>query len=80
VGASAIGTTFQRAVSGILVDTFSFTPASLAGGVSVSFTSVAGPVTFFAALLNDQGFSYVPESGQSALTFSRPWPLMHRCR
>ena len=69
VGPGAIGTTFQRAVSGLFVDTFSFAPASVEGSVSVSFISGAGPISFFAALLNDQGFSYVPESGQNAFTF-----------
>jgi hypothetical protein len=69
IDAVTLSTTFERAVSGLFVDTFTFTPATFAGDVSVSFTSLSGPVNFFAALLNGQGFSFLPESGQALFAF-----------
>ena len=66
---NTLATTFQQSVSGLFVDTFSFMPANVAGNVSVTLTPVSGPVNFFAALLNDEGFSSFPESGQSSFSF-----------
>ena len=48
---------FTQAVEGVFVDTFSFIPASFAGLVSVSLSSLSGPVTFFVGSLNGQDFS-----------------------
>ncbi len=48
---------FTQAVDGVFVDTFSFIPASFAGLVSVSLSSLSGPVTFFVGSLNGQDFS-----------------------
>ena len=48
---------FTQAVEGVFVDTFSFVPASFAGLVSVTLSSLSGPVTFFVGSLNDQDFS-----------------------
>ena len=64
---------FNRPVAGLFVDTYSFTPQSIAGLVTVTFMPGAsgGPVTFFSALLNDEGFSFFPESGQSSFSFQK---------
>lgn len=68
-GPNTFATTFQRSVTGFFIDTFSFTPSSIAGTVSVSFAPVRGPVNFFAALLNNDGFSFYPESGATTFSF-----------
>lgn len=57
---------FTRSATGLFVDTFSFTPTSVSGTVSVTLTPVNGSVSFFAALLNDDGFSFMPELGQAS--------------
>jgi len=64
---------FNRAMTGLFVDTYSFTPPSVAGLVTVTLMPGAsgGPVTFFSALLNDEGFSFFPESGQSSFSFQK---------
>ena len=68
-GGSTLSVTFQRAVTGLFVDTFVFSPASVSGPVSVTLTPLNGPVNFFAALLNDEGFSFLPESGATSFAF-----------
>jgi hypothetical protein len=68
-GAGTLSTTFERSVAGLFVDEFSFTPASVAGPVSVTLTPLEGPVNFFAALLNNEGFSFLPESGATSFSF-----------
>jgi hypothetical protein len=76
-----LGTTFDREVTGLFVDTFSFTPQSVSGPVTVTLMPVgqAGPINFFSALLNGQGFSFFPESGQTNFSFettvTRDMPL-----
>ena len=65
----ALVATFTRPVTGLFVDTFSFTPASVSGTVSVTLTPVNGSVSFVAALLNDDGFSFLPELGQTSFSF-----------
>ena len=60
---NVLGTTFQRQVTGFFVDTFEFTPPTFSGMVSVTLASLSGPVSFFAAYLNGQGFSHFPEDG-----------------
>lgn len=67
-GIGLVGT-FERSVTGLFVDTFTFTPSSVAGPVSVTLTPLSGPVNFFAALLNEEGFSYLPESGDPVFSF-----------
>jgi len=66
-----LSTTFLRPVTGLFVDTFSFTPQSVDGTITVSLVPGLsdGPVSFFAALLNEQEFSFLPESGQSTFNF-----------
>ena len=61
---------FTQTVDGLFVDEFTFSPASFSGLVSVSLSSVSGPVSFFSALLNGQGFSFFPELGQPDFSFS----------
>ncbi|MEO7852587.1 MAG: FxDxF family PEP-CTERM protein [Rubrivivax sp.] len=61
--------TFERTVSGSFLDSFTFSPASFAGTVSVSLMALSGPINFTVALLNEQGFSFFPESGQSTFAF-----------
>lgn len=68
-GANTSTATFQRTVSGFFLDTFEFTPATFSGNVAVSLVPVSGPVNFFAALLNNQGFSFLPESGATTFAF-----------
>lgn len=63
VGANAFSATFPqpRDVMGIFVDEFRFLPSNVAGTVSVSLSPVSGPVSFFSAILNGEGFSFFPE-------------------
>ena len=61
--------TFERAATGLFLDTYTFTPSSVAGAVSVTLRPLGGPVNFFVALLNDEGFSYLPESGSPVFSF-----------
>lgn len=70
--ANTLGTTFQSTVTGFFLDTFEFTPASLGGGgtVSVSLMPLSGPVNFAAALLNGEGFGFMPESGATTFAFA----------
>ncbi len=68
-GGGNFSTTFERTVTGLAVDIFSFTPPTFAGNVSVSLVPVSGSINFFAALLNGQGFSFDPDSGQSRFDF-----------
>ena len=67
---NTLSTTFQRSATGFFLDTFEFTPATFSGMVSVSLASLSGPVNFFSALLNGQGFSFFPEDGQSTFAFN----------
>lgn len=60
--------TFTSNVDGSFIDTFTFTPASVAGDVKIDLTPT-GPVNFFTALLNGQGFSYLPEDGKASFDF-----------
>lgn len=69
-GAGVFGTTFERSVTGLAVDTFTFTPAAFTGSVAVSFMPLAGPINFFSALLNGQGFSFDPDAGSSTFAFN----------
>lgn len=56
-----------RDVSALFVDSFNVAaPAGLLGSATVTFTTVAGPVTFFAAQLGEQSFS----AGEGGSTFS----------
>lgn len=60
---------FTQTVDGLFIDTFSFMPAALDGLVSVTLSSLGGPVSFFTASLNGQDFSYFPELGQTDFAF-----------
>ncbi len=68
-GANTSAVTFQHQVTGMFVDTFDFIPASFAGNVSVSLRPIAGPINFFAAILNGEGFSFFPEDGKATFDF-----------
>lgn len=68
-GPGTLGTSFERSVSGLFVDTFTFTPSTFTGSVAVNLTSLSGPVNFFSALLNGERFSFLPESGQTSFAF-----------
>ena len=52
---------FTQLADGLFVDTFSFLPTTFAGMVSVTLSSLSGPVSFFTASLNDNNFSFFPE-------------------
>lgn len=60
--------TFVSNPDGSFLDTFTFTPASVAGDVKVDLAPT-GPVNFFTALLNGQGFSFLPETGATSFDF-----------
>ncbi len=68
-GTGMFSTTFQHTVTGLFIDTFSFTPASFSGNVAVSLTPIDGTITFFSALLNGEGFSFFPEDGLTKFEF-----------
>jgi hypothetical protein len=60
---------FTQSVDGLFIDTFSFVPETFGGLVSVSLSSLSGPVSFFTASLNGQDFSYFPEEGHPDFAF-----------
>ncbi len=64
--ANTLEVSFERAAAGIFVDTFTFTPSSFGGVISVHLASLSGPVSFFSALLNGEPFSVSADSGQSS--------------
>ena len=68
-GPNLIGTTFQRSVSGMFIDMFSFMPADVAGTVSVTLMPLDTSINFFAALINGDSFSFFPESGATNFSF-----------
>lgn len=68
-GPNMLGTTFERSVTGLFVDVFSFLPPSVSGTVSVSLVPLDTSVSFFAALLNNEGFSKFPEDGPPTFMF-----------
>ena len=68
-GPGTLSTTFQRTVTGLFIDTFSFTPSTFSGAVAVSLFPVAGSINFVSALLNGNGFSFLPENGSLNFEF-----------
>ena len=68
-GPNLIGTTFQRSVSGMFIDMFSFMPADVAGTVSVTLMPLDTSINFFAALINGDSFGFFPESGATNFSF-----------
>ena len=68
-GTGMLGTTFQRTDTGLFIDTFSFSPSTFSGLVAVSLVPVNGPINFFSALLNGNGFSFLPENGTTTFSF-----------
>jgi len=68
-GAGTFSTSFTQPVNGFFLDTFTFTPATFSGNVAVSLVPSGPQVNFFAALLNDQGFSFFAESGATNFDF-----------
>ena len=61
---------FVQAANGSFFDTFTFMPGAVSGNVTVTLTDADGPINFFTAILNGQGFGYMPESGDSAFVFN----------
>ena len=61
---------FVQAANGSFFDTFTFTPGAVSGDVTVTLTDAAGPINFFTAILNGQGFGFTPESGDTAFVFN----------
>ena len=47
---------FVQAANGSFFDTFTFMPGSVSGNVTVTLTDAEGPINFFTAILNGQGF------------------------
>ena len=69
-GPATLMSSFQRSVNGFFLDTFTFIPQAVSGNVLVSLMPTSGSVNFFSALLNDQGFSFDPDGGNSTFSFS----------
>lgn len=63
---NTLGVSFERAVTGLFVDTFTFTPPSFAGIINVQLSSLSGPVSFYSAFLNGEPFSVPSDIAQSA--------------
>ena len=61
---------FVQAANGSFFDTFTFTPGSVSGNVTVTLTDAEGPINFFTAILNGQGFGFLPESGGTTFVFN----------
>lgn len=57
---------FLQAANGSFFDTFTFVPGSVSGNVTLTLTDADGPINFFTAILNGQGFSFLPENGGNA--------------
>ena len=68
-GPGMLSGTFEQPVEGLFVNTFSFNPMTFEGSVSVTLSSLTGPVSFFSASLNGQDFSYFPEMGSTDFMF-----------
>lgn len=69
-GSGMFATSFERTVTGLFIDTFTFTPSAFSGELSVSLEPLAGPINFFSALINGEGFSFLPENGQTTFAFN----------
>jgi opacity protein-like surface antigen len=59
-----------QAANGSFFDTFTFTPGALNGNVTVTLTEAEGSINFFTAILNGQGFGFLPENGGTAFVFN----------
>ena len=59
--AGMFGGSFMQTVSGFFVDTYALSPGPFTGTVSVTLDGTES-VNFFAAILGDQTFSFLPES------------------
>ncbi len=70
VGPGMFAGSFVQEVDGLFIDTFSFIPDTFRGRVSVTLSSISGPVSFFTASLNGQDFSFFPELGQVDFSFN----------
>ncbi|MBC7702045.1 FxDxF family PEP-CTERM protein [Aquabacterium sp.] len=68
-GPSTLTTSFERAVNGMFVDTFTFTPSAFNGEVFVNLRSIQGPTHLFSAILNGEGFSFDLEEGKQPFQF-----------
>lgn len=68
-GPGMLTASFDSAVNGLFIDTFSFTPAAVSGNVSVDLMPLTGTINFVSALLNGDGFSFLPENGASNFSF-----------
>ena len=68
-GAGTSMASFERVANGFFLDTFTFTPAAVSGNVSVDLVPASGSISFFSALLNGQGFSFLPENGDTHFRF-----------
>ena len=69
-GPGVLTGSFTQAADGLIVDTFTFLPTTFAGLVSVTLSSVSGPVSFFTASLDDQNFSFFPEVNGPNFSFA----------
>ncbi len=69
-GAGTFSGAFTQAADGFILDTFSFLPTTFAGMISVTLSSLTGPVSFFTASINDQNFSFFPESDGPDFSFA----------
>ena len=68
-GPSTLTTSFERAVNGMFVDTFTFTPSALNGEVFVSLRSIQGSIHLLSAILDGEGFSFDPGEGKPNFPF-----------
>lgn len=68
-GPGVLSALVVREVNDLFIDTFSFTPDTFNGRVSVSLFGISGPISFFTASLNGQDFSYFPETGATTFAF-----------
>ncbi|MEO8930617.1 MAG: FxDxF family PEP-CTERM protein [Caldimonas sp.] len=69
-GAGMFSGAFTQSADGLFIDTFTFLPTTFAGLVSVTLSSLSGPVSFFTASINDQNFSFLPESDGPDFSFA----------
>ena len=70
IAAGVFTGSFVQAANGSFFDTFTFTPGAVGGKVTVTLTDVDGPINFFTAILNGQGFGFMPENGGTTFVFN----------
>ncbi len=76
-GSGSLAGSFTQAANGLVIDDFSFLPTSFDGTVSVTLTSLSGPVSFFTAAFfpdtaNEIDFQNLGTGAGGSFSFAAP--------